>query len=204
VPSASPASVSATPTPVLRGPDEAEFKTLRGQVDTLEAKLEKTRSQTEATKAEADKIQVQAEKVQAQAERLQSEAAIRNQAAVDAEKARSADRDAQREEAGLLKGLVDDLQAGQKRLEASVSAVDKKAEEQNINDEELRQTLSIMRKDLRDNVQDVSVLKQKVEKLMAPEKTYARPLDKALASKWIPGAALLIALGAIVISASKK
>jgi uncharacterized protein YhaN len=142
--------------------------------------------------------------LESETERAQSETAIRLKAAEDAEKAKAADREAQREEARLLKGLVDDLQAGQKRLEASINEVDKKADKKGIDDDELRQSLSIMRKDLRDNVQDVSVLKQKVEKLMAPEKAYAKPLDKALASKWIPGAALLIAVGAIVIAVSKK
>jgi hypothetical protein len=171
----SPTPIPPTPTPVPKGPDEAEFKALRERVITLESETE----------------------------RAQSEAAIRLKAAEDAEKAKTADREAQREEARLLKGLVDDLQAGQKRLEASINDVDKKADKKGIDDDELRQSLSIMRKDLRDNVQDVSVLKQKVEKLMAPEKAYAKPLDKALASKWIPGAALLIALGAIAIAASK-
>jgi uncharacterized protein YhaN len=171
-----PSTPTMTPTPLPKGPDEAEFKALRERVKTLESETE----------------------------RAQSEAAIRLKAAEDAEKAKSADREAQREEARLLKGLVDDLQAGQKRLESSIDMVDKKADKKGIDDDELRQSLSIMRKDLRDNVQDVSVLKQKVEKLMAPEKTYAKPLDKALASKWIPGAALLIAVGAIVIAVSKK
>ena len=174
-PAFSPTPIPPTPTPVPKGPDEAEFKALRERVITLESETE----------------------------RAQSEAAIRLKAAEDAEKAKTADREAQREEARLLKGLVDDLQAGQKRLEASINDVDKKADKKGIDDDELRQSLSIMRKDLRDNVQDVSVLKQKVEKLMAPEKAYAKPLDKALASKWIPGAALLIALGAIAIAASK-
>jgi predicted nucleic acid-binding Zn-ribbon protein len=203
--------VVSTPTVVPNVANSAELKALREQVAVLEKTLEKTRAQTDATKvelektqAQAEKAQAQAEKNQAQAERIQSEMAIRGQAAVDAEKARTADRESQREEARLLKGLVEDLQAGQKRLESAIAAVDKKAEEKSANDEEMSQSLSIMRKDLRDNVQDVSVLKQKVEKLMAPEKAYARPLDKVLASKWIPGAALLIAVGAIVISASKK
>jgi hypothetical protein len=167
---------SSTPTPRPTGPDEAEFKALRDRVKTLES----------------------------QEDRLQSETALRVKAAEDAEKARSADRDAQREEARLLKNLVDELEAGQKRLETALAVVDKKATEKGIDDEELQQSLSLMRKDLRDNVQDVSVLKQKVEKLMAPEKTYARPFDKALASKWVPGAAVLIAIGALVIAASKK
>jgi len=62
---------------------------------------------------------------------------------------------------------------------------------------------SIMRKDIRDHSQDLSVLKQKVERLMAPEKQSATPLDRALSSKWVPGAAILLSLTAVVLSASK-
>jgi chromosome segregation ATPase len=190
------------PTPVATpsASDQIEVKAIRERVQNLEDRAEAIQRTEKDLQAERDRLKT----LEAQVDRMQSETVLRVKAAEDAEKARSADRDAQREEARLLKRLVEDIQAGQKRLEASLATVDKKAEEKGIGDEELRQSLSIMRKDLRDNVQDISVIKQKVEKLMAPEKTYARPLDKALSSKWLPGAALLIAVGAVVITASKK
>ena len=190
----------ASPTATATGADAVDVKALRERVQNLEERAEAIQRTEKDLQAERDKVQT----LQGQVDRMQGETALRAKAAEDAEKARTSDRESQREEARLLKGLVEDLQAGQKRLEASLAAVDKKADEKGITDEELSQSLSIMRKDLRDNVQDVSVLKQKVERLMAPEKTYARPLDKVLASKWVPGAALLIAIGAVVVAASKK
>jgi len=120
------------------------------------------------------------------------------------EKTRLADRAAQKDELQLLRSLLEALQGDLAKVNSRLEEVGKKADEKNLTDTELRQNLSIMRKDLRDNVEDVSILKQKVEKLMAPEKQYARPLDRALTSKWVPGAALLIALGAIVWTATKK
>lgn len=215
---ASTPSASGTPTVVpSAGAGDAEVRSLREKVTALEGQLERAKSAAASAQARADQAvsqAVQAEdrageakdaagKVQAQADRLRSEAELRAQAAADMEKARAADREAQKEEARLLKKLVDDLQTGQQRLETSLAEVDKKTDRKELDEEELRQSLTIMRKDLRDNVEDTSVLKQKVEKLMAPEKTYARPLDKALSSKWLPGAAVLLALGAIVIAASK-
>jgi chromosome segregation ATPase len=193
----------------------------KAEVDALRAKLKDVESQGESSKAQASQALLGVEKLQAQTqeklqtlqtqtthiqdqvERLQSEAALRAKAADEAEKARSEDREAQREEARLLKQLVEDLQEGQKRLETQLAAVDKKAETKRLDDQELRDSLTLMRKDLRDNAQDVSVLKQKVEKLMAPEKSNAKPLDKALGSKWLPGAAVLLAIGAVAIAASK-
>ncbi len=213
-PPAAEANTTTAPAAMVPSVDKAE-------VDALRAKLKDVESQGESAKAQAsqaltgiEKLQAQTQErlqtlqtqtthVQEQVERLQSEAALRAKAADEAEKARSEDREAQREEARLLKQLVEDLQEGQKRLEAQLAAVDKKAETKRLDDQELRDSLTLMRKDLRDNSQDVSVLKQKVEKLMAPEKSNAKPLDKALGSKWLPGAAVLIAIGAVAIAASK-
>jgi hypothetical protein len=188
VPAAASAPPAApTPTP---GPPPAS----REDLQALKSKLESRLQEAEQKLAEMGKE-----------DEKQARENIDLKTALAAERQdRAADRDSQKEELRLVKNLVDNLKADLVKTGDRLEAVGKKADEKNLNDEELRQSLTIMRKDLHDNVQDVSVMKQKVEKLMAPEKQYARPLDKALGSKWVPGAALLISLGAIVLAASKK
>ncbi len=82
--------------------------------------------------------------------------------------------------------------------------IGKKAEEKNITDSELQRDLSLMRKDLRDNTQDVSILKQELERLKEPGKEVASPLDQALTSKWLVGGALLVGITALVVALTRK
>lgn len=103
----------------------------------------------------------------------------------------------------LIRDNLDSLQANLKILAEREAAIEKKVEEKGNDADAQKREWSIMRKDIRDHSQDLSVLKQKVEKLMAPEKSAASPLDKALSSKWVPGAAILLSLGAIALAASQ-
>ncbi len=109
-----------------------------------------------------------------------------------------------REPSNLVQTLLDRVQADQKRIGDRLDEVDKKAGEKNVTDAELERDLTLMRKDLRDNTQDISVLKQQVEKLNMPDKENGTPLDQALNSKWLAGGALLVGLTALVISLTRK
>jgi len=79
-----------------------------------------------------------------------------------------------------------------------------KANQKTLTDEELEQELTIMHKDLRDNTQDLTVLKQQVALLDAPQKAGQDPLDDFLTSKWLAGGALVVGLAALVIGVTKK
>jgi len=103
----------------------------------------------------------------------------------------------------LVRDNLDALQGNLKSLSEREAALEKKVESDGALADTQKREWSIMRKDIRDHSQDLSVLKQKVERLMAPEKQSATPLDRALSSKWVPGAAILLSLTAVVLSASK-
>ena len=109
------------------------------------------------------------------------------------------------EQLTLVKRLLDRVQDDLKKTDDRLDAVSKKADEKSISEEELQQELNVMHKDLRDNTQDVSILKQEVAKL---DKTSAQagesPLDSALSSKWLAGGALLVGIGALIVALTKK
>jgi hypothetical protein len=108
------------------------------------------------------------------------------------------------EQLKLIQKILDHVQNDQKKLEDRLEEVAKKAGEKNVTDTELKQDLLIMHKDLRDNKEDVSILKQEVEKLNAPAKSHGTPLDDLLGSKWVAGGALLVGVTALVIALTKK
>ena len=109
------------------------------------------------------------------------------------------------EQLKLVKRLLDRVQDDLKKTDDHLDEVAKKAAEKSMTDVELQQELNIMHKDLRDNTQDVSILKQQVAKLdKSGEKVGESPLDSALSSKWLSGGALLVGIAALVISLTKK
>ena len=108
------------------------------------------------------------------------------------------------EQLKLVQKLIDRVQGDQKKLEDRVEEVGKKANEKAVTDDELKQELTLLRKDLRDNKQDVSILKQEVAKLDAPEKDHPSALDDILGSKWVAGGALLVGITALVVAFTRK
>ncbi len=117
---------------------------------------------------------------------------------------KTADADLE-EQLKLVKKLLDHVQEDLTKTGDRLDQVAQKASEKTITDTELEQELTIMHKDLRDNSQDVTILKEEVAKL---DKTNAEqgqsPLDELLSSKWLAGGALAVGLTALVISLTKK
>lgn len=109
------------------------------------------------------------------------------------------------EQLKLVKKLLDRVQDDLKKTDDHLDEVEKKASQKSITDTQLQQELDIMHKDLRDDTQDVSVLKQEVAKLSKEDAHEGQsPLDELLASKWVAGGALLVGLTALVVSLVRK
>jgi myosin heavy subunit len=110
-----------------------------------------------------------------------------------------------KEQLELVKNLLDRVQGDLQKTEARLEQVAQKAEEKNITDTELEQELTVMHKDMRDNVQDVSVLKQEVAKLdKSGDVKDENVLDQVLDSKWLSGGALVVGIAALVVALSHK
>jgi hypothetical protein len=109
------------------------------------------------------------------------------------------------EQLKLVKKIMEQVQGDLKQTQDRLDQVSQKADQKNITDTELQQELTIMHKDLRDDTQDVSILKMEVAKLdKSAEKEGQDPLDEFLNSKWLAGSALLVGLGALVVSLTRK
>ena len=112
---------------------------------------------------------------------------------------------ASQEQLKLVKKLMDQVQSDLQRTDERLETVSKKATEKNITDTELLQKLEVMRKDVRDNTQDVSILKQEVAKLdKSGEKAGQSPIDEILTSPYVAGGALLVGVTALVIALTRK
>lgn len=110
-----------------------------------------------------------------------------------------------KEQLELVKNLLDRVQSDLQKTDARLEQVAQKAEEKNITDTELEQELTVMHKDIRDNVQDVSILKQEVAKLdKTGEVRNENVLDQVLDSKWLSGGALVVGLAALVVALTHK
>jgi uncharacterized coiled-coil DUF342 family protein len=97
--------------------------------------------------------------------------------------------------------VQDDLNKASQRLDE----VSKKASEKTLTDTEFQQDLTVMHKDIRDNTQDLSVLKQQIAKLdKTGEEKNRSSLDDLLGSKWVAGGALLVGVTALVVSLTRK
>jgi len=108
------------------------------------------------------------------------------------------------DEMKLVKNLMDTYEANLQKVNERLDQVSQKADQKTLSDEELQQELTIMHKDLRDNTQDLTVLKQQVALLDAPQKAQQDPLDDFLTSKWLAGGALLVGLAALTVGLTKK
>ncbi len=171
-----PAAPTATPTPVVTpGPSRQEFESLKSNLQDLDRK---TLDIQKSYDLKADEI------AKSNDEMKKSNAEVR-------------------EQLDLVKNLIDRVQEDLQKTENRLEQVSQKAEEKNITDTELEQELTVMHKDMRDNVQDVSVLKQEVAKLdKSGEVKSENVLDQVLDSKWLAGGALVVGLAALVVGLS--
>lgn len=109
------------------------------------------------------------------------------------------------EQLRLVKRLMEKVQEDLKKTDDHLDLVEKKATEKSMTDTELQQELNVMHKDLRDNSQDVSILKQQVARLdKSGEKEGESPLDTFLSSKVLAGGALLVGITALIVTLTKK
>ena len=108
------------------------------------------------------------------------------------------------DEMKLVKNLMDTYESNLQKMNERLDQISDKANQKTLTDEELEQELTIMHKDLRDNTQDLTVLKQQVSLLDAPQKTEQDPLDGFLSSKWLAGGALILGLTALTVALTKK
>lgn len=110
-----------------------------------------------------------------------------------------------REQLRLVKNLLDRVQQDLKDTGSRLDDVAQKATQKSINDTQLQQELEIMHKDVRDNTQDVGILKEQVAKLDKSNSDAGQsPLDQVLTSKYLAGGALLVGLAALVVSFTRK
>ena len=117
---------------------------------------------------------------------------------------RASDGD-QQEQLKLVKKLMDHVQADLTKTSDRLEEVSKKASEKTVTDTELQQDLTVMHKDIRDNTQDLSVLKEQIAKLdkSGAEKNQS-PLDDLLGQKWVAGGALVLGAAALLVAIFKK
>ena len=178
---AAQAAPTATPVP---GPSREEFSGMKDDLKDLSKKVGDLQGVFDKKMAAVQK------------------AADDNQASNAEVKASAADN---LEQLTLVKRLLDRVQDDLKKTDDHLEEVAKKASEKSISDVELEQELNIMHKDLRDNTQDVSILKQQVAKLdKSGEQAGESPLDSVLSSKWLGGGALVVGITALVISLTRK
>ncbi len=178
VPTATSVPFTPTATPIP-GPTRAEFNSLKESMDLLDHKLADV--QTDLYK-KADAIQT----LQANGQDLKM-----GQADIQ-------------EQLKLVKKLLDRVQEDVKRSEDHLTEMDNKIDKKLVTDTEMRQELTVMHKDLRDDTEDISVLKEQVAKLDKTDYGPKNPVDEFLASKWLPGGALVVGLTALVLELVRK
>ena len=180
VPTPAPAS---TPTPVP-GPSRAEWDDMKNTLKDLSKKLADLQ---ETYDKKMDAVQKSNEE---------------NKTVVADVKSGNADN---LEQLKLVKRLLEQVQDNIKKTDDRLDEVSKKASQKSITDIQLQQELDIMHKDLRDDTQDVSILKQEVARLdKTNEQAGQSPLEDLLGSKWVAGGALVVGLTALVIALTRK
>lgn len=191
-PSAASSAVSPTPTLVvptptatpIPGPNRAEWNDMK---DTIKDLTKKAGDLQDTYDKKIDGIQKSNDDLKA--------------ANLDI---KAANADIQ-EQLKLMKRLLDRVQDDLKQTDERLETVSQKAQEKSITDTELQQELTILHKDLRDNTEDVSVLKQEMVRLDKASNTSGQsPLDEFLNSKWLPGGALVVGLAALVVGLTRK
>jgi hypothetical protein len=178
VPTDTPIPATPTPTPIP-GPSRQDFNNLKESFKSLDDKLTVMQGSLDRRGEELKAVQKDNEDLKV------SEAG--NQ-----------------EQLKLVKKLIDRVQEDIKKSEDHMSDVEKKVDQKMVTDTEMRQEMTVMHKDLRDDTEDISILKQEVAKL---DKTDVGPhsaLDDFLTSKWLPGGALLVGLAALTVSLLRK
>ncbi len=167
---------TATATPVP-GPSRAEWDELKGELKDLE---KKTADLQDTYDKKMDAFQKSNDQLSA------------------------SDADTQ-EQLKLVKKLLDEVQADLDKTGQRLDQVAQEATQKSVSDTELEQELTVMHKDLRDDTQDVGILKEEVAKLSkADEQAGQSPLDQFLNSKWLAGGALVVGLTALVVSLTRK
>jgi hypothetical protein len=171
-----PPPAPPTPTPVP-GPKLEDFNELKASVQELSRK----------TQESAESLNKKSDEIQKENKELKS------------------DNASTLEQLKLVKRLIDQVQTDLKKLDDRLEQVAEKASRKSITDTELQQELTIMHKDLRDNTEDVGVLKTQVAKLdKAGHAKGQGPLDEALGSKWLAGGALVVGLAALIVTLTRK
>jgi hypothetical protein len=85
-----------------------------------------------------------------------------------------------------------------------MGGIEKEVEAKMVTDTQMQQEMTVMHKDLRDDTEDISVLKEEVAKLDKTDTAPRNGLDDFLSSKWLPGAALALGLAALTVSLVRK
>lgn len=171
-----PAPPTATPIP---GPSRQEFADLKESFKSLNDKLVSLQSDFEK---KADAIQI-----------LQK----------DNSDIQATNADIQ-EQLKLVKKLLDRVQEDMGKSEERMGGIEKKVEEKMVTDVEMQQEIAVMHKDMRDDTEDISVLKEEVAKLDKTDQGPRSAVDDFLSSKWLPGAALALGLAALTVSLVRK
>jgi DNA repair exonuclease SbcCD ATPase subunit len=107
------------------------------------------------------------------------------------------------EQLKLVKKLLDRVQEDIKKSEDHMNEVEKKVDQKMVTDTEMQQEITVMHKDLRDDTEDISVLKEEVAKLDKTDHGSHNALDDFLSSKWLSGGALIVGLTALTISLTR-
>ncbi|MGH7738864.1 MAG: hypothetical protein ACREL1_01840 [bacterium] len=114
-------------------------------------------------------------------------------------------KDQQREdEMKLVNNLLDTYESNLQKMNQRMDQISDKADQKTITAESLNQELTILQKDLQDNTQDLTILKQQMAQLEAPQQVPQDALDDFLSSKWLAGGALLVGLAALTVAVTKK
>lgn len=171
-----PPTPTATPIP---GPSREEFNSLKESFKSLDAQLTNVQ-------ADLDKKTETLKDIQADGRDTKLNLA-ENQ-----------------EQLKLIKKLLDRVQDDLMSSEDNMDEIDKKVDQKMATDIEMRQDITIMHKDLRDDTEDISVLKEQVAKLDKTDYGPKNPVDEFLSSKWLPGGALVVGLTALVLELVRK
>ncbi|HVZ80666.1 MAG TPA: hypothetical protein VHE12_07685 [bacterium] len=174
---------TATATPVP-GPSRADWDQMRGDLKDLRQKLADMEA---GYQKKLDAVQTSNEDLRKANDSL-----------------RTSDSD-QQEQLKLVKKLLDHVQSDLGKSSDRLEEVAKKAAEKNLTETEFQQDLMVMRKDIRDNSQDISVLKEEFAKIdRSGDEKNQSALDDLLGSKWVAGGALLVGVTALVVALTHK
>lgn len=171
-----PSPPTATPIP---GPSRDEFNGLKDSFKKLDGKLSDMQSDLDKKSETIEALQKNGQDIQTSNADIQ-------------------------EQLQLIKKLVDRVQDDLKKSEDRMDDIEKKVDQKMITDTDMQQEMTIMHKDLRDDTEDISVLKQEEAKLDKTDYGPRNPLDDFLNSKWLPGGALIVGLAALTISLVRK